>query len=46
MSGQKSTVISFFNKFLCDVFIFILIHVLHIYNFYCIICRRANSFNL
>ena len=44
MSGQKKTAVSFFNRFLCDVFIFI--HVLHIYNFYCIICRRANSLNL
>ena len=44
MSGQKRTAVSFFNRFLCDVFIFI--HVLHIYNFYCIICKRANSLNL
>ena len=30
MSGQKRTAVAFFNRFLCDVFIFI--HVLHIYN--------------
>ena len=30
MSGQKRTAVSFFNRFLCDVFIFI--RVLHIYN--------------
>ena len=44
MSGQKRNAVSFFNGFLFDVFI--VIHVLHIYNFYCIICRRANSLNL
>ena len=44
MSGQKRTAISSFISF-CVMF-FIFIHVLHIYNFYCIIFRRADSLNL
>ena len=40
MSGQKRTAVSFFNRFLSDVFIFI--HVLHIENIFFPITKRVS----